>query len=414
MLTVGTLLGFLVGRRSAIVAIAQSPWSVVIGAIMVVAGGFARHYDGASLLHQPWIVFRSMLASLVVSASLFLVIYLAAWLRTRGEPGAARPPILQAYRSFLGLFWMTAPIAFLYAIPVELFMAEEDAVAANITALAIVSVWRVALMVRVVNVCYGFHPGAALVLVMIVADAAALVALAVAPIPTIDFMGSIQRTAAEKLITSAAVNVMVLAVYSIPIWILGTMLALHMARAEWPVLTRLPGDRPTRGLIALSIFMVLAWAPILPFTQPEQIRRHRVEALLDDGRIEEALQEMSKHNRTDYPPFWLPPPRSFGRIDEPPLEQVLAAIERSPPAPWVTEVFINKAKRRFSDRMWGDLRHAATDGRLDRNDRNYAINMYYRDAGLLLLLANLDPTLTDAERKEIRQLIADMEAVMAK
>ena len=55
----------------------------------------------------------------------------------------------------MGLFWMTAPIAWLYAIPVERFFGSYSAAVANITLLGVVSLWRVLLMSRVIQVVTG-------------------------------------------------------------------------------------------------------------------------------------------------------------------------------------------------------------------------------------------------------------------
>ena len=52
------------------------------------------------------------------------------------------------YRNVLIFVTMTSPLAFLYAIPVEKFMSVRDAGAANAWFLAVVAIWRVALLFR--------------------------------------------------------------------------------------------------------------------------------------------------------------------------------------------------------------------------------------------------------------------------
>jgi hypothetical protein len=52
-----------------------------------------------------------------------------------------------SYRNVLLFLTLTAPPAFLYAIPVEKLMTHDAAVKANVAFLGIVSVWRVALFV---------------------------------------------------------------------------------------------------------------------------------------------------------------------------------------------------------------------------------------------------------------------------
>src|SRR5258706_15900343 len=73
-----------------------------------------------------------------------------------------------------------------------------------------------------------------------------------------------------------------------------------------------------RGLLALASLSVLAWVPVLLFTQPEQILRRRIEKEVQAGRVEEALRELSARRREDLPPIWIPPPglgyRDFAEV----------------------------------------------------------------------------------------------------
>src|SRR5207245_4538618 len=61
------------------------------------------------------------------------------------------------WATFMAAFWMTAPIAWLYAIPVERFLDSYHAAQANIALLSIVSLWRVLLMSRVLAVLFEIH-----------------------------------------------------------------------------------------------------------------------------------------------------------------------------------------------------------------------------------------------------------------
>ena len=49
-----TLPLYLIGSRRAILDIASSRWSLLIGAIFVLSAGFAREYDGEDLIGEPW------------------------------------------------------------------------------------------------------------------------------------------------------------------------------------------------------------------------------------------------------------------------------------------------------------------------------------------------------------------------
>src|SRR5687767_5262694 len=137
-MTISTLLKFLVGEREAILTVARTPQAIWIGLLFVLAAGFAREYDGEDLLHEPWHLLIPLGASILSSAILYLLIRAITWFR--GAPG---PSLLSGYRSFLALYWMTAPLALFYAIPFERFASAADAMRANLFLLALVAAWRV-------------------------------------------------------------------------------------------------------------------------------------------------------------------------------------------------------------------------------------------------------------------------------
>jgi hypothetical protein len=97
-------------------------------------------------------------------------------------------------------------------------------------------------------------------------------------------------------------------------------------------------------LHALVLTSLGIWFVFLPFTQPEQQLRHRVEQELKDGRIAEALAEMSIHSPSHFPPQWDPPPQlALGQL-LPPLLDVMEAIADQPPAPWVRSIYLEKLR----------------------------------------------------------------------
>jgi hypothetical protein len=170
------LFAYLAGRRSAILEVASNRGALIVGALLVLSAALARNYDQASLTNEPRRLLGPFAASLAISGPLFLTIYgIARW------KGMESPGIGRAYLSFLGLYWMTAPLAWLYGIPYEAFLSPVEAVRANLWTLALVSAWRVALMVRVVSVVFNIRVRAAVPLVMLVADIAALTALHLVP-----------------------------------------------------------------------------------------------------------------------------------------------------------------------------------------------------------------------------------------
>jgi hypothetical protein len=325
---IGTLLRYLIGDKRAILAIAASRSALWVGALFVLSAGFAREYDGEDLQREPWHVLIPLGASLVSSFVLFTITYGKVVLN---DPD--RPSFFAAYRSFLTLFWMTAPLAWLYAIPYERFLTPYQAVAANLWTLGLVALWRVVLMVRVVSVLMGYKVVSAIFLVMAFADAVSLLAIQLTPRPMFSIMGGIRLTESEHLILGLTCNLMCLGILSSPVWLIGALTVWANSKPVWqvPPGAREEGTVPDRGLWALAATSVAVWPFVLPWTQAEQGLRYRVEQDLRGGRIPEALALMTAHTPSAFPPHWDPPPRVGYGESVPPLVTVLEALVEHPP-----------------------------------------------------------------------------------
>jgi len=343
---VATILAYVVGRRRAILEVARDRRALGVGALLVLSAALARNYDRASLIHEPWRLLGPFVASLAISGPLFLAIYGFARWKGMGGPGIGR-----AYLSFLALYWMTAPLAWLYGIPYERFLSPVGATEANLCTLALVSVWRVALMIRVVSVVFDLRVRAALPLVMLVADVAALAALHLVPLPVIHVMGGISPE--QDDIAWAALLVTVLGWLTLPLWIVFAAIVTYSGhnRPECRVPSSPEGPGRSRRALAFAALILAGWAAVLPFTQPEQILARRVERIYRIGGPAAALALMSAHDRVDFPPGWQPPPRRFP--GEPPTNEVLDTLEalaEQPHADWVCDLYA----RRFRERALGE------------------------------------------------------------
>jgi uncharacterized protein (TIGR03067 family) len=369
---IGTLLRYLIGSRQAILEIASDRRALGLGFLFVVSAGFAREYDGKDLLHEPWHLAVPLVVSLVASFLLFLLTYTVAQ-----KKGALGPRFFTAYRMFLGLFWLTAPLAWLYAIPYERFLTPYGATLANLLTLASVALWRVALMVRVVSVLMGFSAWSAMFLVMALADAEALLALKFAPIPILELMGGIQLSQAESLRLKAAFLVGITAGLALVPWIIGAVVTAIHSKPSWQGPHAVERSRWLGSARVLAWCSLAFWLLLLPHTQPEQILRSRVERNLAQGRLTEALADMSTHAQEDFPRYWDPPPRPRYGEDSPPILDVLEAIVDHWPAPWVRELYQEKitdyiSGRRLSDsdlpriltlwKRWPEMRPAFDEG----------------------------------------------------
>ena len=80
----------------------------MIGALLVLSAGLARNYDSHDLQRQWWRLLLPFAASTLAAALLFGVVALLI------QAGATIAPLGWG---ILGLFWLTAPFAWLYGLP---------------------------------------------------------------------------------------------------------------------------------------------------------------------------------------------------------------------------------------------------------------------------------------------------------
>jgi hypothetical protein len=346
---VRTLGLYLIGNRQAIRDFAADRRGLWIGLLFVLSAGFAREYDGQDLLREPWHLLVPVGASLAASFLLFLVACGGLFF----EQDRGWPPFFSAYRAFLTLFWMTAPLAWLYAVPYERFLSPGEATAANLWTLALVAAWRVALMVRVVSVLTSRGVGQSLFLVMAFADAAALAAVFLMPKPIVSLMGGVRLTESERVISNATFCVSCLGILSAPIWVICGLIAFGTGKPLWQVpVGPAEAGSASRGLWALGALSVLIWLPILPWTQAEQRLRSQVEEDMKAGRIANALEVMSAHAQADFPPHWDPPPRVGYGEKSPHLFDVMEELLAGDSAPWVRATYVDKLRRHLGTGRW--------------------------------------------------------------
>lgn len=320
-----------------------------------------------------------------------------------------RPALLRAYVSWMGLFWMTAPMAWLYAIPYERWMSPEAAISCNLWTLAFVASWRVVLMTRVVAVVYGVNPVPAFFLVMLFADAVVIAVMGLAPLPVIDIMGGVRGPAREALLASVAFSVSVLAILSAPVWILGALISLVGFRPMWPVVTH-PKPERARGLLIVAGVSIVAFVPLLVWAQPKQALRHRVESLLLSGRISEGLAEMSAHPYEDFPPDYNPPPRLGYRETRPPMDAVRAAMREQWPAEWVAEAYLYKTRREIGMRYYFDPSEDPIADHFLDTESEWSLERAKEMRDEFEFLLDFDPSLTDANREAITRLLEAADA----
>ncbi len=142
-------------------------------------------------------------------------------------------PLNWRYRNLLVFISLTAPPAWLYAIPVERFLPLQAAASANAWFLALVAAWRVGLLVRFLHRVAGLRPlelvvGTGLPLALIV------VTLSLLNLEHVVFniMAGIQPEdrSANDLAFQVVLVLAVLSFYASPILLLGWVI---LANAAW-------------------------------------------------------------------------------------------------------------------------------------------------------------------------------------
>lgn len=338
-MSIGTLFQYLIGRRDAIVAVAADRRSLWIGGLFVLSAAFAREYDGHDLLHEPWHLLIPFAASLPLSLILF------SFIRLGSNRKAKLPGFWTAYRQFLNLFWMTAPLALLYAIPYERFLSEGAAAEANMWTLGLVAAWRVLLISRAIGIMAGCSASSAFFPVMLVADASILLAIRLMPQPIFQVMGGIRQTGGERALLGAILWTEIIGFPSLLIWLIGTVWVISRESMSW--LMPAPIQTKSNSIVYFSTASLLIWALILPTTQREQRLRTSAEQLLRAGRIAEAIDEMSRHSQSEYPPHWNPPPLPGYGEDVPPLLNVVEYLADQRAAEWVRKLFVAKLEDKY-------------------------------------------------------------------
>ncbi len=367
MLGMKTICEFLFFRNpNAVIEIASNRRALLVGFVLVLSAGFAREYDGEYLVAEPWHLVLPHLASMFSCFCMTTLLFVVQRsIRRRVVREQKKSPDDQwqepskvgfwnTYLSFLSLFWMTAPLAWIYAIPFERFLSPANATSANLMALGLVATWRVALMIYAAKHVYGTNYLSVFLPVMLFADVVALTVLIVAPSPVVMIMGGIRLTESEMIIVNVRSNICLFGFGTLLIWLSGTFtIACGKDRWGWrPSVLKNPSI--SKALKWGCAICLLIWIPILPFTQIEQRLRYRAEKFLNNGELESFASFVKNYKQNDFPPHWDPPPRvGYGHRNPPPLEVAQAVVmDCSEDSYWLVGAYIEKWKIRSEFRSY--------------------------------------------------------------
>jgi hypothetical protein len=248
----------------------------------------------------------------------------------------------------MGLFWMTAPIAWLYAIPVERMFDSYRATQANIALLAIVSLWRVLLMSRVISALQQVRFVRALAWVAVPACIEVVLVVFVGGIFSPTFgrrvmasMGGMRNSPEESLLLSALSTAGGTAFWGL----IGLVILLALLRFKGgtiPFPKQMPGELPWISLLLLGVF----WTAVAVQPQREQQRFVKHAAMVDSGQYRAALDYLAKLGRAAFPPGRRlePSPYEYRAYDQ--LPGTIAVLQSSDPK-WIRDVYLDYAGRLF-------------------------------------------------------------------
>jgi hypothetical protein len=334
-MTCGTILRFQFGDRGAIEAVARNRASIWIGAVLVLITAIPRNYDQEYYLGPPLWLVGPLLFSLCSGSFLFLVLY-GGFIHRRLEP-AGRGPWGPAWQCFMGSFWMTAPIAWLYTIPVERFLDSFRAAQANLGLLSVVAAWRVILMARIIQVLQGIAYSRALAWVLIGACIEVL-GLAVFPIAgrvILSSMGGMRRSPEDEVLGTA----LSVAVPSALFLLVVATAALLISRKPPSVKAFPPPVREAHPRWALAIVAILWIAASIP-AQREQARFVRHARMIEKRHYRESIEFLARYDIKDFPPARRiePDPYDAGVFWQ--IPKVVAALKPTD-ANWIQKVYLD-------------------------------------------------------------------------
>ena len=395
------IVAYLWGSEAAIARIAASPNAIWVGVLLVMTAGIARTYARKDLRREPWHLAVPLVASWVTCTVFFgILVAVARWLSV---PTGPLPTI---YRSLLSVYWMTAPLAWAYAIPYERWQAEDEAVASRLRTLAVVAVWRVALMVRVLTVMFDSPVRPALVLVLLFGAMVTVVAMVLVrwgakqqarqrPTLLMDGMAAIHigpprltLEEEEDQVTVASGCVFALAVVSLPVLFILLCVGLpRYGRWDWSRWAA-PELQVAPVTWWLAGGAIVVWLLVLPFSQRKLRRASDIDARRRELSVAELLGELGRFKRSAFPAHWRPPPSS-DFATSPKILDVMDHLDQGEHPRWLHEEYTRQFREYLELAAWywpyddalrriADLLESREDGRQLASISAEALEMFQR------------------------------------
>jgi len=382
---------------------------LAFAAALVVTAAMAREYDAVSWLHHP----EDLLAPFAASLVLATVLWLWMWIVLSIGGVRVDQPLENAKR-FLTAYWLTAPLAWLYAVPVESYFNELTALKYNLAALSVVSLWRVFLFGRIVSVLYRVPQLFAITAILVPCMFVAFFALMHQTLQIVSIMGGVRLSETESLLVDftggAGLSLFWCFWPVLVIWI------VSMTRLRTQQLGRRPhrtGARLPAAAWAIPAVAVTALAVAAARFQPSLIEAARVDQALLRGDFQEAFERMNVRSPEYFPVHWDPLPAGTKTgTQQPDIDRLAEAVGDQRPSAWVVDRLMEDSDRILlwlhSARLYGEVESNPEEANLwvSENQREALL----RDVQTLRSLSLSDPLLTKrlagievVVRKELEQ-----------
>jgi hypothetical protein len=333
---------YLFGNAGAIREVATNRAALWAGIWLVLLTAIARNYDQNYVSETPMWLIGPLVFSFFSGSFLYWIV-IRGFAKRHFEPTVEQQQHAQ-WPAFMALFWMTAPIAWLYAIPVERFFDSYRAAQANLLLLAVVSLWRVLLMSRVLAVLLGVRFVRALGWVLVAASLEVIIVVFLGAIFGPSFgrrvmagMAGMRNAPEESLLSFAMGQVWGWS------WAVFVVALVGVAVIRFRAVTRrlpraTPGKMPVVSLLTLTIVWVIVAVP----AQLEQERFFRHSTLVEGEHYERALNYLGRYQRSDFPAGRRIEPNPYEYRVWRDLPPTIALLTTNTPE-WIRNVYLSHA-----------------------------------------------------------------------
>ncbi len=306
------------GDPEAIRELAAQRGSLVVGLVLVLSAGIAREYDHEYIVDAPVFFMLPLFASLAMALLLYGSLRLFV-LRSEIRPVQGR------LVTFLSLFWLTAPLAWIYALPTERVLPPVAAAVVNIGLLAIVATWRVWLLGRVCALLFEASLPRILAAILLPGSIVVWIGGIASTLSLVSIMGGITLAPETRLL----VTVNHFTFFAAPVLCVASLVALFRTttRPTPPLsLAEVQRPLPKYGLLATLVVACV-------FAVPAQIEMRRyvaVDDLIANKDYQGAIRFLATHHADQFPPTHaIPPdPQRVGAHARSHMLGIIAALEK--------------------------------------------------------------------------------------